>query len=87
MQHGQHVDIAFGRQRVNDQIGQAHHGKLPRALNLARPAEHRKRPEHHGSLDDPADDPLRRARIILRDPVADRLQVAARLRREVNVQA
>lgn len=87
MQHGQHIDLRFRRNRINNQIRQPDHRELARPRHLPRAPEHRELPEHHRGLHDPADHPLRRVLVIFGDPVADRDQIVARLRREVNVQA
>jgi hypothetical protein len=35
MQHGQHIDLPLGRNRIDDPIRQPGHGKSPRPRNLA----------------------------------------------------
>lgn len=87
VQHGQDIQLRLRRQRIDDQVRQPCHRKLACAIYLPRPTEHREVTEHHRGLQNPADDAIRRALVILRDPVADRAQVVARLWREINVQA
>jgi hypothetical protein len=87
MQHRQHIDVSLGRNRINDQIWQPGDRELSRPVNLTHSSQHRKLPEHHRRLHDPADPAIRRAIIVGSDPVADRQQIIPRLRREINVQA
>lgn len=87
MQHGQHIDLPLGRDRIDDLIRQPRHRKHARSRNLANTPKLRELTEHHRGLKDPAHHPLGGALIVLRDPVADRDQIVPRLRREVNLQA
>lgn len=87
MHDGHHIDLSLALDPIDDQIGQADHRKFARPGNPPDAPQHRELPEHHRRLDDPGDHLIGDAGIVLRDPVADRKQVVARLRCEVNVQA
>lgn len=87
VQHGQDVDLRFRRNPIDDQIRQPDDRKLARPFDGARAAQHRELPEHHRRLHDPGDDSIRGALIVFGDPVADRGEIVARLRREINAQA
>lgn len=87
MQYGQHVDLAFQCDGIDDQIREADDGKLPCPIHLPGATQKRERPEHHRRLDDPADHPISRSAIVFGDLVSDRLKVVLRLRRKANPQA
>lgn len=87
MQHGQHIDLRLRRDPIDDQIWQPDHRELACVRHLPGTAQHRELPEHHRRLHNPGNYPVSGALIIPGDPVADRLQIVPRLRRENNDQA